>query len=160
MIFAMKKLAMFGCCMALVAAGVAQTPVPRQIHMSGAQAERLISLLATGNSTISSMLRDQHKTEIVLRSLSVMKFSTYKYDESNPYYDLGIYQAWVKLGANDRAPVGEATAIYELLTEVGVTPDMSMQGSELAVDVVDCKVDVTAAVDSGKRFGCDLKVSY
>ena len=133
-----------------VGGSAAEAQTPRQIHLSGAQAGRLISLLATGNDAIAKMLKEEHRKEFVVRGLTAVKFSTNKYDESEPYFGLGIYQAWVKLGANDRTPVGEATAVLpgeETVTvAVKVTAWPNTEGAGEAVTAAVVSALLTASV--------------
>lgn len=134
---------------------------PRAVHIQGSQAHRLISLLVTGSDSIESSFRDGHATSIVLHDLDVMKFATYKYDENASMYRLDIYSAHAKIGnAAQPVPINEATALYELLSALGVTPDASMQGTDLEVTTVDCRIDTKVPVDKQQRFVCELALPF
>jgi hypothetical protein len=130
---------------------------PRSLHIQGAQAFRLISLLVTGSNAIQVAFMDRGGTHIALRDLEVMKLSTFKYDKSSAMYRLDVYSAHVQVGdAEESTPLGEATALYAFLLSLGVTPDGSMQGTILEAGTVDCRIDAHIAFDKPRRFVCDL----
>lgn len=134
---------------------------PRSLHIEGAQARQLISLLVTGNSAVESSLRDTGVARIVLHDLYVMKFSTFKYDEDAPMYRLDVYSAQAKIGRGSQSvQFHEAAALYEFLSSLGVKADTSMQGSDLDADTVDCRIDPHAAFDKPQRFVCDLRLPF
>jgi hypothetical protein len=134
---------------------------PRSLHIQGQQARRLISLLVTGNDTIAASFRDSRATRILLHDLDVMKFATYKYDENSAMYRLDVYSAHAKIGTVTQAvPISEATSLYELLLSLGVTPDASMQGTDLEAETVDCRIDTHVSFDKPQRFVCDLALPF
>ncbi len=103
----------------------------------------------------------QNKNEIVIHDLSLSKWATYKYDTDSPLYKLDVYRAEGKIGAATNAtPMGEATALWELLSGLGMTTDAAMDGAHLSVASVSCKIDTTADPKSVNRFQCELTNPY
>jgi len=134
---------------------------PRTVHLEGTQARRLVSLLVTGSDKIAASFRDAGKTRIVLHDLMVLKWSTYKYDDDAAMYKLDVYSAEAKIGdAAQTTQLGEATSLFELLTSLGVKPDLSMQGADLDADVVDCRINTHVAFEKPQRFVCDLTLPF
>lgn len=145
----------------LAPAALAAQNKPRTLHIEGAKARRLISLLVSGSDSIASSFRDNHSTRILLRELDVMKFATSKYDETASMYRLDVYSARAKIGsATQPVAINEATALYELLASLGVTPDASMQGTGLEANRVDCRIDTRLPFDKPQRFVCDLGLPF
>lgn len=90
-----------------------------------------------------------------------MKGSTFKYDEDAPMYRLDFYSAYARIGeATNPATLGEATALYELLSAIGVTPEGAMEGSYLEATTVDCRIDAHLQFDKPQRFLCDLALPF
>lgn len=134
---------------------------PRRMQIEGAQARRLISLLVTGSDDIASSLRDSGSSRIVLHDLMVLKSSTYKYEKNAAMYDLDVYYANAKIGnAAQLTPVHEATPLYEFLSSLGVRNQLSMQGSDLDAETVDCRINTDVSFDKPQRFVCDLVLPF
>jgi hypothetical protein len=146
---------------AAIPAALAAQNKPRTLHLEGPQAERLISLLVTGSDSIASSLRDSGASRILLRDLMVMKYSTYKYDQDSAMYRLDVYDAHATIaGASQPTPIHEASALYAFLSSLGAKPDLSMQGSDLNADIVDCRIDTHAPFEKPQRFACDLTLPF
>jgi hypothetical protein len=134
---------------------------PRSLHLEGAQARRLISLLVSGNNAIAATVKDHNSNRILLHGLQVEKESTYKYDDGAPYFRLDVYRAHAQLGdSQQQSSLGEATGLYELLSSVGLKPDMAMDGAYLEAQTVDCRINTHIAFDKPQRFVCDLKLPF
>jgi hypothetical protein len=96
-----------------------------------------------------------------LHDLDVEKQSTYKYDGGAPYFRLDVYRAHARIGeSQQQSSLGEATALYELLSSLGLKPDMAMDGAHLEAQTVDCRINSRLAFDKPQRFVCDLKVPF
>jgi hypothetical protein len=123
---------------------------PRTVHIEGDRAKRLVSLLATGSETIAASLRDAKGTRIVLHDLMVLKFATYKYDGDSGMYNLDVYSAEAKIGdAAQSAQLGEATALFELLSTLG--SNLSFQCREQTWMRIRSNVESTRMWRSGSR---------
>ncbi len=143
----------------LVTFASAQTP--KQVHVNGPKALKLVSLLVSGSDEIAATIKDQHKSEIVIHDLSIVKWSTYKYDTDSPLYKLDVYRAEGKVGAaTNSTPIHEATALWELLSGLGMTTDVAMEGAYLNAATIDCKIDTSSDADSPNRVQCDLANPY
>ena len=114
-----------------VAQGNLSKPEEKKIHLSGARARTLISLLASGNDEILHRVRSVGSSEIVLHDLEVLSVSTYKYDPDASLYRLDVRSAKAKLAPQyDVVQINEATALYDFLTPYG-----SMTTSRLRVAI-------------------------
>jgi hypothetical protein len=90
-----------------------------------------------------------------------VKSSTYKYDPDNVIYKLDIYGAQGKIGsATNSTAIYEATALWELLSGLGMTSDLGLEGAFLNVATVDCEIDATLDIKSPNRVQCDLANPY
>lgn len=146
---------------ATISASLTAQDKPRALHVQGPQAFQLISLLVSGSNAIQVSFMNNHATRIHLGALDVMKFATQKYDSDASMYRLDVYSARAQIGdATDASPIGEASALYKLLASIGVTPDGSMQGTDVEADTVDCRIDTTLSSKNPKRFVCDLALSF
>jgi hypothetical protein len=154
----MNKVTSLACIAFLLTTWVsAQTP--KRIHVTGSKAFRLVSLLASGSDGINKLLQD--KREFVIHDLNVVSRATFKYDPDNPKFKLGIYAAWGKIeSATNSTPIGEATALFELLNGLGLTTDTALEGTYLTVATINCKIDVTANIASPSRAQCDIVNPY
>ena len=156
----MKKVVSRACTICLsVTFATAQTP--KRVHINGPKAFRLVSLLVTGSDEIGKAVGNQHKSEIVIHDLSVVKSSTYKFDVDSAIYKLDVYGAQGKIGsATNSTAIHEATALWEFLSGLGMTTDLALEGAYLNVGTVDCKIDATIDVKSPNRVQCDLANPY
>ena len=137
----------------------AQTP--KQIHIDGPKALKLVSLLVSGSDEVANLIRDQHKSEIVLHDLSIVKWATQKYETDHPLYRVDVYRAQGRIGsATTLTPIHEATGLWELLNGLGMTTDAAMEGGYLNAATIDCKIDTTANAESTNRIQCDLTNPY
>jgi hypothetical protein len=133
---------------------------PRSLHIQGPQARRLVSLLVSGSDSIASSFQGG-ATQLVLHDLLVLKFATYKYDGDGGMYNLDVYSAEAKIGdAGQTTRFTEATGLYELLSSLGVKPQLSMQGSDLDASTVDCRVNTHQPFEKPQRFVCDLTLPF
>jgi hypothetical protein len=156
----MKKVISLACAICLLGA-FASAQTPKQVHINGPKALKLVSLLVSGSDAIATAIRDQNKSQIVIHDLSILKWATYKYDTDSPLYKIDVYRAEGKIGsATNSTPIHEATALWELLSGLGMTTDMAMEGGYLNVATIDCKIDTTADADSPNRVQCDLANPY
>lgn len=125
--------------------------------LDGDQAFRLVSLLVSGNGTVRTALVDQRQTRIVINELMVLQSATNKYDAASPMFALRVYSAKGRIGgAAEFSPIGEATALWSLLSDAGVRPNGAMEGSYLELRTLECAVNTTADVSSARRFHCTL----
>jgi hypothetical protein len=156
----MKKVDSLACAICLLVT-FASAQTPKQVHINGPKALKLVSLLVSGSDEVATAIRDQQKSEIVIHDLSIVKWSTYKYDTDSPLYKLDVYRAQGRIGsATNSTSIGEATALWELLNGLGMTTDMAMDGAHLSVTTISCKIDTTADADSPNRVQCDLANPY
>jgi hypothetical protein len=156
----MNRLISLACATFLLSA-CANAQTPKQVHINGPKAMRLVSLLASGSDAIARAVQEQNKNEIVIHDLSLSKWATNKYDSDSPLYKLDVYRAEGKIGAaTDSTPIGEATALWSLLRGLGMTADAAMDGAHLSVATISCKINTAADSKSVNRFQCELKNSY
>ena len=140
---------------------LASAQTPKRVHINGPKAFRLVSLLVTGSHEIGKTVGTQHKSEIVIHDLSIVKSSTYKYDTDSAIYKLDVYGAQGKIGsATNSTAIYEATALWEFFNRLGMTTDLALEGAYLNVATVDCKIDATIDVKSPNRVQCDLANPY
>lgn len=160
----MNRLISLACATFLLSAWTsAQTnaQVPKQVHVDGAKAQKLVSLLVSGSDAIAKAIQAQNKNEIVIHDLSLSKWATYKYDADNPLYRLDVYRAEGRIGAaTDSTPIHEASGLWDLLSGLGMTTDAAMDGTHLSVATVSCKIDTTVDATAPNRIQCDLANPY
>jgi hypothetical protein len=149
-------------CATLLLVTFASAQTPKQVHVNGPKALKLVSLLVSGSDEVKAAIKAQHnKSEIVIHDLSILRWPTYKYDTDDPFYRLDVYRAEGKIGlATNSTPIHEATALWELLSGLGMTTDVAMEGAYLHAATIDCKIDTTADADSPNRVQCDLANPY
>jgi hypothetical protein len=76
-------------------------------------------------------------------------------------YRLDLYSAQAKIGnAADPTQLNDATALYALLSSIGLTADTSMQGTDFEADTVDCRINTHVPFDKPQRFVCDLALPF
>jgi hypothetical protein len=156
----MKKAISLACAIFLLGASMnAQTP--KQVHIDGAKALKLVSLLVSGSDAIAAAIRDQNKSEIVVHDLSIVKWATQKYEPDSPFYKIDVYRAEGRIGAaTDSTPIHEASGLWDLLSGLGMTTDAAMDGAHLSVATVSCKIDTTVDAAAPNRIQCDLANPY
>jgi hypothetical protein len=141
----------------LLVAQMTVRAAPAHARLTGQQAFKLISLLASGNDQIWDALNSRGETRIVVRDLQMIEGSTYKHDPADAAYKLGLYWAHGTIGnAADWSPFGEATALWTLFRGLGFPTDGSMQGAILTVSTLECVIDPKSPFASPKRFRCDV----
>lgn len=140
----------------LAAPTSAQTP--KRLRISGSSAQHLLSLLVSGSAEVRAAVRDRRDTTIVVHDLFVVSRPTAKYDAGDPFFKLGVYEAKGRIGtAAGSAPIGEATALFELFTRLGLPTLGAMDGMSFQLDRVDCRIDVAEDAASAKRFRCEIE---
>jgi hypothetical protein len=134
---------------------------PKRIHIEGEKARTLISLLVTGNENVRAAIKGSNQTKIVIHELSILSEATQKYDPIDPYYRLMVYSARARIGsAASAVRIGEATALYEYFSELGLRPDVALEGTYLQVREINCEVNVNASVATPIRFQCDVTPAF
>ena len=129
----------------------------KKVHLSGARARILISLLVSGNSEILNRVKNLGSSEIALRDLAVESESTYKYDSGDPFYRLDVRLAKAKLAPEYNVVyINEASALHDFLTPFGLDDDLALEGSYREIPELDCKINASLPVDNLARFQCDL----
>jgi hypothetical protein len=140
----------------LLLAASAPAVAQKKTHLAGREASELVSLLASGNKTVKELL-GKGATEIVVHEFMVLSEATFKYDPDAPIFKLPIYAASGKVGATQNSTeFGEATALFRFLTGLGFKPETSLQGGDIMIATIVCKIDVKADIAADRRFQCDL----
>ena len=133
----------------------AQTP--KRVHVTGPKALQLVSLLVSGSDSIRTAIKDQNRREIVVHNLSILSEATSKYDPSMPMFNLAVYDARGKIGtATNPTPIGEASALFKLLTGLGLPQDGAMEGIYLNIASISCKINTAVDANSSDRFQCNI----
>jgi hypothetical protein len=133
---------------------------PKQVHIDGAKAQKLVSLLVSGSDAIATAIRD-NKSDIVVHDLSIVKWATQKYEPDSPLYKIDVFRAEGRIGAaTDSTPIHEASGLWDLLNGLGMTTDAAMDGVHLSVATISCKIDTTVDAAAPNRIQCDLANPY
>lgn len=133
----------------------------KRVHLEGEQARTLISLVANGSNEINQRLKEGHATGFKLAELNATKWSTFKYDEDDPYFKLDIYSGSIKLpGADSYLPISDGRSMYEFLSKLGMPGGVSAGGDDVDAANVDCAIHAEIAFGNPKRFTCDLEKPF
>jgi len=136
-------------------------PGPRKVHIEGERAHVLISLLVNGSARIDKEIEGSPKHEVALHDFSVEAASTYKADPDQWEYKLLEYSATAKVGSDeDAVDISEATSLWKFFSELGVKPNLGLEGAFLNVSEIDCKINGKLDVAVPTRFQCDLVIPY
>ena len=132
------------------------------VHLEGEKALSLISILVDGGAVGPALKEARpmpHKAEFVLHDLHVYLASTSKYDEDAWIYKLNLYGATAKIGSSENpVEIGEATALWGYLVDLGLKTDLSLGSTDLLVNQVDCGINAEKPFSAPERFQCDLTV--
>ena len=127
----------------------------RKVEIDGQKAKTLISLLSSGNQALQQAVA--REKEFAIADFYVIKGATQKYYPVDSLFGLDLYAAWGKIGnSQNPSEIGEATAIYQFLTNLGFRQAVSLQGSDHSFSRIECKINATIHIRAPKRFQCSL----
>lgn len=155
-IFRMKKMIVLICLVPLLNLAI-EAQTPKRVHLTGAKALQLVSLLVSGSDAIRTAIKDQIKSKILVQDLSLLSEATSKYDPSMPMFNLAVYDARGRIGnATNPTQIGEASALFKFLAGLGLPKDGAMEGTYLNIASVKCKINTSVDANSSDRFQCDI----
>jgi hypothetical protein len=134
---------------------------PQQVRLTGGKAFQLISLLASGTEAIRSAIAEGGQSHIVIHDLRVLSEATFKYDPDQVPFQLGLYSASGKVGAAEEATrIGEATGLWTLLRDAGISGSVAAEGGYLEIRMIDCTINAKASISDATRFRCDITAAF
>ena len=161
----MKRISLIGLVAYLCTLGCTRAQLmvsgTNHLEITGEKAGTLISLLVTGSDRVRASIKDSHRDEIVIRDLSILSESTLKYDPTDPYYNLMVYSAKGTLGATTTiVNICEATALFHYFRELGIKPDLALEGTYIQLKQITCAIDPNKAISAPQRFQCQIIVNH
>jgi hypothetical protein len=140
----------------VLTAALSEAAAPPAIHIDGSKARQLLSILLSADT--KAFDRVETSNGIVVRDLTVLAQATHKYDETDSRYRIEIYSARGKVdGSQEEVSIAEATSLWNFLVGLGIGRNASLQGADLQIETIDCRVDPNVAFAKASRFQCDIQ---